>query len=200
LLASVPYRNQLNFTFDGLRSAASNVEKLRNFVTRLNSAPLEPGSGAGQQLASEAQQRMKSGLEDDLNTAQAQAGIFDMVRKANAAMDNGDIKQDDVKPLLASIARFDEVFAVLRDDDAEKMKKIYDWALADGRENDVSPELREFVASAAMGDEAIQAKVSEMEQARKSRNFAASDAIRAELTAAGILVEQTREGIRWRRK
>src|SRR5438045_221131 len=51
LLASVPYRNQLNFTFDGLRSAASNVEKLRNVSARLASAKLEPGEGAGQEIA-----------------------------------------------------------------------------------------------------------------------------------------------------
>jgi cysteinyl-tRNA synthetase len=200
LLTSVPYRNQLNFTFDGLRSAASNVDKLRNFVTRLNEAKLEAGSGARQELAREATDRMKAGMDDDLNTAQAQAAILEMVRKANAALDAGQVKRDDVAPLHSALDTFDQIFAVMKDDDAEKMKKVYDWAMAEGREKDISNQLRDFVSSAALGDDAINEKVAAMEQARKSRNFAASDAIRGELSAAGIVIEQTKEGVRWRRK
>src|SRR5207302_10274309 len=72
LLASVPYRNQLNFTFDGLKQAASNVEKLRNFHLRLTTGQFSPGSNPEmRELANEAGERMKSALEDDLNTAQA---------------------------------------------------------------------------------------------------------------------------------
>src|SRR6266581_483921 len=98
LLASVPYRNQLNFTFDGLRQAASNVEKLRNFHLRLTTGQFSPGSNPEmQELANEAGERMKSALEDDLNTAQAQAAIFEMVRKANVAIDAGQIKQGDAR-------------------------------------------------------------------------------------------------------
>src|SRR6059058_5700986 len=100
LLASVPYRNQLNFTFDGLKQAASNVEKLRNFHLRLTAGQFSPGSNPEmQQLADEASERMKAALEDDLNTAQAQAAIFEMVRKANVAIDAGQIKKDDARSL-----------------------------------------------------------------------------------------------------
>src|SRR5580692_7065115 len=119
LLASVPYRNQLNFTFDGLKQAAVSVERLRNFHLRLTAGQLPAGvNGEIQQLANEAVERMRSALEDDLNTAQAQAAILDMVRKANAAIDTGQFKKDDVPALLAALQRFDEVFAVLKDDDA----------------------------------------------------------------------------------
>ena len=55
------------------------------------------------QLARETVERMKCRLDDDLNTAQAQAAIFDMVRKANAALDAGEVKKDDVAPLLAAL-------------------------------------------------------------------------------------------------
>ena len=48
------------------------------------------------ELARETAERMRAGMDDDLNTAQAQAAIFDMVRKANAAMDAGQFKKDDV--------------------------------------------------------------------------------------------------------
>src|SRR5437667_8969454 len=81
LLSSVPYRNQLNFTFDGLKQAATSVERLRNFWLRLTAANFSEGATATMvQLALETVQRMKSALEDDLNTAQAQAAIFEMVR------------------------------------------------------------------------------------------------------------------------
>src|SRR3979490_1853659 len=91
LLTSVPYRSQLNFTFDGLKSAASSVAKLRNFRFRLTSAQLQDGANpAMAQLGSETEVRVKKALEDDLNTAQAQAAVFDMARKANAALEGGD--------------------------------------------------------------------------------------------------------------
>ncbi len=201
LLASVPYRNQLNFTFQGLQQAAASVERLRNFQERLAKGTFPEGSNpAMQSLAGDSRVRMKESLDDDLNTAQAQAAVFDMVRAANAAMDSGELKKDDVPPLLAVLAQFDEIFSVLRDDDAAKMQPVLEWAKTEGREKDISPELLEIVSSAAMSDEQINQKVAEMETARKSKNFVVSDAIRAELTAAGILIEQTKEGVRWRRK
>src|ERR1700731_771445 len=84
LLASVPYRNQLNFTFDGLKQAAVSVERLRNFQSRLTSEQFPAGATASMaELARETAERMRAGMNDDLNTAQAQAAIFDMVRKAN---------------------------------------------------------------------------------------------------------------------
>src|SRR5579864_1110032 len=75
LLCSVPYRHQLNFTFDGLRGAATSVDRLHNFRLRLKNANLPDGSNeAMSKLASDTVERMKAALEDDLNTAQAQAG------------------------------------------------------------------------------------------------------------------------------
>jgi cysteinyl-tRNA synthetase len=199
LLSSVPYRNQLNFTFDGLKQAANSVERLRNFRTRLEKGNFAAGATeAMAKLAAETAARMKASLDDDLNTAQAQAAIFEMVRAANAAVDAGDLRRDDVQPLLGAVAKFDEIFAVLADDDLPKMKMTAEWAKAEGRE--VGPELEALLGAGALGDAEIEKKISEMEAARKSRKFAASDAIRAELTAAGIVVEITKDGVRWRRK
>src|ERR1700730_9095713 len=119
LLASVPYRHQLNFTFDGLKQAAISVERLRNFRVRLTAGTFPDGAGNDMQaLANSTVERMRAALDDDLNTAQAQAAIFDMVRRANAAFDAGEIKKDDVPPLLDALAKFDENYAVLNDDDA----------------------------------------------------------------------------------
>ena len=174
LLASVPYRNQFNFTFDGLKQAAVSVERLRNFRQRLTAGSFMPGSNPEvQSLAAETINRMKSALEDDLNTAQAQAAIFEMVRSGNAALDANCIQQDDVQPLFVALERFDEIFAVLKDDDGPRMKEVFDWALAAAREQDISAELREAVHSNQLSDADI---------------------------AAGIIIENTKDGVRWRRK
>src|SRR5450755_3247692 len=201
LLASVPYRNQLNFTFDGLKQAAVSVERLRNFRARLSAGTFATGSTPEMQaLATQSVERMKAALDDDLNTAQAQAAIFDMVRQANAAFDTGGIKKDDVPPLLAALVKFEEIFAVLDDDDGPKMKRVFDWAAAQGRDKEVSNELREAVQSGQFSDADIEKKIEEMKSARARRDFKASDTIRAELADQGILVEITKDGVRWRRK
>jgi cysteinyl-tRNA synthetase len=201
LLTSVPYRNQLNFTFDGLKQAAVSVERLRNFRQRLTQGNFPPGSNPEMQsLAAETIDRTKAALGDDLNTAQAQAAVFDMVRRVNSALDANQVAKEDVPPLLSALQTFDEIFAVLEDDDAPKMKKVFDWAPTEGREKDVSAELREALQSGQLSDADIESKISEMESARKARNFKVSDALRAELTAAGVIIENTKDGVRWRKK
>jgi cysteinyl-tRNA synthetase len=201
LLASVPYRHQLNFTFDGLKQAAVSVERLRNFRQRLTAGDFPPGSNPEMQmLASETIDRIRVSLDDDLNTAQAQAAIFEMVRGANAAFDGGGIKKDDAPPLLAALEKFDEIFAVLKDDDGPKMKQVFEWAPAEGRDHDISAQLREAVQSGELSDSDIEKKIAEMEAARRGRNFKVSDALRTELTAAGVVIENTKNGVRWRRK
>jgi cysteinyl-tRNA synthetase len=201
LLASVPYRNQLNFTFEGLKQAAVSVERLRNFRLRLNAGNFEIGSNPQMQtLASETVGKMRSAMDDDLNTAQAQAAIFEMVRQANTALDSGALKKDDAAALLDALKKFDEIFAVLEDDDVTKMKKVLAWAQAEGRGNDITDALREAVQSGQLSDSEIESKINEMKAARTARDFKKSDVIRAELTEAGILIEITKDGIRWRRK
>jgi cysteinyl-tRNA synthetase len=200
-LASVPYRNQLNFTFHGLQQAAVSVDRLRNFRLRLSAGNF--GDGSNQQiekLARDAIDGMRTALEDDLNTAQAQAAIFEMVRQANTTFDTGGVKKADVRNLLDALARFDEVFAVLHDDDLPKMKQVFEWARSEGREKDISQELRAALQSTKLSDADIETKIREMKAARAGRDFKKSDAIRADLAEAGILVEITKDGIRWRRK
>jgi cysteinyl-tRNA synthetase len=199
LLASVPYRNQLNFTFDGLRQAAASVERLKNFRARLTTSQLPSGASEPiTKLMQETIDRMRSSLDDDINTAQFQAAIFDMVRTANAALDAGQVQAEDAKGLLKALDTFDEIFAVIQDDDAAKVKSIVEWGKAEGRE--IGAEASELVGSGQLSDIDIEKKIAEMNAARAARNFAASDALRAELVAAGILVENTKEGVRWRRK
>jgi len=199
LLTSVPYRKQLNFTFDGLTQAASSVERLRNFKRRLESARLPEGvNPTVTAMARKAIERMHAGLSDDLNTAEALGAIFDLVREANAAADAGEVRQGDTAPLLEALGKFDEIFDVLRDQDAVKMSSTIAWADAEGKP--VAPEARELAKAAGLSDGEIARLLDEMQAARKTRDFARSDAIRGQLNAAGIVVEVTKDGARWKRK
>jgi len=185
LLASVPYRRQLNFTLDGLQQATSSVERLRHFVTRLKTEKFPPGESSGSAArVRQAEEAFESGLEDDLNTAQALAAIFDLVRDANTAIDDGRFRQGDVAHILAAIEKFDSIFAVIADDDAEKLRAL-------GYQ----------IASAAAGEAEIEALVAERQAARERRDFQTADRIRQQLAERGIILEDTRDGsVRWKRK
>jgi cysteinyl-tRNA synthetase len=92
------------------------------------------------------------------------------------------------------------LFPVLADDDAEKVRRTLDWARANGREKDIAPAAEELAKSAGMSDAQVDALVREHTEARKTKNFSRSDAVRNELAAAGIILENTRDGVRWHRK
>lgn len=196
LLASVPYRNQLNFTFDGLKQAAVSVERLRNFQQRLTVGQFPEGSNpAMRELSEQTTRVMIAGMNDDLNTAQAQAAVFDMVRKANVAIDAGAFRQDDAPLLLGVLNNFDQLFAVLKDDDRPKMAKIADWAKSEGREKDISPALLEEVSGQRYSRDEIDKLVGEMEAARKSRDYLTADIKRFQLAnAASMMVSSTASG------
>jgi len=197
-LISVPYRHQLNFTFDGLVEATAAIERLRTFQQRLSSAQLEPGATPELQTAAQkAREIYFAALSNDLNTAEARAPIFDLVRAANTAIDQKQLKAADRDAILAVLADFDAVFDVLVDHDAEATRAALAWAEKAGRMSEVAPEL---VASQSLTDEAIDALVAERTLAKKQRNFARADAIRNELTEKGVIIEDSREGVRWKRK
>ncbi len=184
-LASVPYRRQLNFTFDGLQQATSSVERLRNFAARLKSEKFPTGNQPGMaERIAKAADDFDAGLSDDLNTAQALAAVFDFVREANTAMDKGEFRQGDVAAALEFLGSFDNVFAVVEDNDSEKLKAI-GFGGDDG----------------GLSDADIEKLVAERQAARARRDFAASDRVRNELSDRGIILEDTKDGkVRWKRK
>ena len=95
------------------------------------------------------------------------------------------------------LASFDAVFDVMEDRDAEPTRRALEWAEQSGRLDDVAPEL---LARQGLTDEAIEALVAERELARKQRNFARSDQIRKELAEKGVILEDSKDGVRWKRK
>jgi cysteinyl-tRNA synthetase len=195
LLTSVPYRKQLNFTFAGLEQGAKSVERLRTFDKRIRMTQLPAGTNPlAQKAAAKAKKEMRAGMEDDLNTAYASAAIFDMVREINTLADRGELREGDKAPLLEALQQFDEIFAVIKDDDAEKMAAAMEWARSHGLLKDTD------APANSMSDEAVNQLVEERTAAKKARDFARSDAIRKQLSDAGIIMEDTKDGIRWKRK
>jgi cysteinyl-tRNA synthetase len=205
LLVSVPYRHQMNFTFESLKESTNAIDRLRTFHQRMLKGPWpasverKPGElddNLTQQIE-EARFKYTAALANDLNTAEARAAIFDMVRVVNSAADAGTLSQKSVDQVLEVLSLFDGVFAVLKDNDAEITRAALAWAEMEGRLNDAAPEL---VTNFALSDADIDALVAERTQAKKTRNFARADAIRNELMAKGVLIEDSKDGVRWRRK
>jgi len=201
LLMMVPHSKQLNFTFDGLTQAANSVERLRNFKLRLETSSFAEGENPAMlEIAKKTSAEMTAGLNDNLNTARALGAIFDMVRDVNAAADAGDVRKGDVPELLKVMQQFEEIFPVLKDDDPPKVRATVEWAKAEGLADRISAEAAELAKAATLSDEEIEKLVAEHSQARKARDFARSDAIRAQLAENGIILENTKDGVRWRRK
>ncbi|HWT67020.1 MAG TPA: cysteine--tRNA ligase [Terracidiphilus sp.] len=197
-LISVPYRHQLNFTFDGLVEATAAIERLRTFVARVKTAALAEGeTNELQAAAKKAAAEYLAALESDLNTAEARAPIFDLVRAANTALDKGLLKAGDRAAILKVLADFDAVFDVIEDGDAAATEKALKWAEEAGRMDDVAEGLK---ARQGLTDEAIEALVAERTLAKKQRNFARADQIRNELIEKGVVIEDSKDGVRWKRK
>jgi cysteinyl-tRNA synthetase len=198
LLLSVPYRHQLNFTFDGLAESHSAVERLRTFRQRIQHGPWPAGENAELTTqTSEAAEGFTAALANDLNTAEARAAIFDLVRHANTAADHGKLQQSNAEPILAVMKQFDQVFNVLDDRDTAIARGALAWAEQEGKLTEATAGLQ---ASLELSDREIDRLIAERTNAKKTRNFARADAIRNDLAAKGILLEDSKDGVRWKRK
>ncbi|HKD09021.1 MAG TPA: cysteine--tRNA ligase [Bryobacteraceae bacterium] len=173
LLASVPYRKGLNFTFDGLNSAKTAIERVRNFKLRVDTGKFSEGENESLRARAEsAVTRFRESMDDDLNTAEALAAVFEYVRDANTAIDSDEFRAANAAGANSVLHLFDQVFDVLKP--AEH---------ADG-----------------ISESEIESLIAERAAAKKSRDFKRADAIRHELLEKGVILEDTKDGVRWKRK
>ncbi len=173
LLASVPYRKQLNFTFKGLQDAATAIDRLRNFKLRLETDRFPEGADDAMAARTDAAAAaFRDSLNEDLNTAEALGAIFEYVREANTAMDSGGFRAGNVPAALDLLRRFDSIFDVL------------------------AP----TVQTNQILDSEVESLIAERAAAKKARNFARADQIREQLAEQGIILEDTKAGVRWKRK
>jgi cysteinyl-tRNA synthetase len=158
---------------DGLKSAAIAIHRLRNFKLRLETDSF--AEGLNQQLlarTAQASEAFTASLNDDLNTAEALAAVFEFVRDGNSAMDAGEFRAGNTPAALAFLGLFDSIFKVL--------------------EPSAQP--------SGLSDAAIEALIAQRTAAKKARDFALSDRIRDQLLEQGIVLEDTKSGVRWKRK
>ena len=173
LLASVPYRKKVNFTFDGVKAAVTAIDRLRNFKLRLDTEKFPDGKNEQiMDRTREAAEQFGASLDDDLNTAGALGALFEYVRDVNTAMDGGDFRAGNVIAAQELLREFDGIFDILRPSRGE----------------------------AGMSDADVDRMIAERVQAKRSRDFARADQIRGQLAEAGIILEDTKEGTRWKRK
>ncbi len=184
LLASVPYRKKLNFTFEGLKAAAKAIERLRDFELRVSSSKLPAGRNeAITERSADAIREFEAGLDADLNTAEGLAAIFEYVRAMNTALDDGQFQEENRWDAARVLEVFDTIFDVLKPTDPAKLPTA---RLQDG--------------PAGLSDAEVENYIEERTQAKKSRDFARADEIRDLLMKQGVVLEDTKEGVRWKRK
>jgi len=170
-LLSVPHNKQLNFTFDALAGAERTVASLRDFRARLSEAKTEPGRNEQlSETAAHALEEFEAGMDDDFNTSIALAAIHNLSREVNTALARKKVKAENQQELLALIDRFDSVLNIFGKQEREML------------------------------DSEIQALIDERQEARRRRDFARGDEIRDELASRGIILEDTKDGVRWKRR
>ena len=181
LLTSVPHRKQLNFTLEGLEQATRAIERLENFRFRILQTAFPEGTNAALEEKTAAfPGESRKALDDDLNTAQALGVLFELVREANTAIDGGAFLQGNVSGVLGCVDEWNRIFDVL----------------SSSKEGNTGKSAGEAGISTAE----IDRKIEERQEARRKRDFARADRLRDELIGAGILIEDTKDGVRWRRK
>jgi len=170
-LLSVPHNKQLNFTFDALAGAERTVASLRDFRARLSEAKTEPGKDEKlSETAARALEEFEAGMDDDFNTSIALAAIHNLSREVNTALARKKVKAENQQELLALIDRFDSVLNIFGKQEREML------------------------------DSEVQALIDERQEARRRRDFARGDEIRDELASRGIILEDTKDGVRWKRR
>jgi len=204
LLASVPYRKPLNFTFEGLEQAEQSLERVRNFRLRLTQDKFSAGSNpALAERATVALQGVEDGLDDNLNTAEALAAVFELVREGNTAMDRGEFRETERASYLNVLEHWNHAFAVLDDDDHAKLRQygfIGDASVARPDATPTDGHKPGPLLVETMTESEIEQHVSARERARRGGKYAEADQIRSQLLEAGVIIEDTKAGTRWKRK
>jgi len=171
LLLSVPYHKQLNFTFETLQGAENTIERLRDFRKRLNEAKLSEGTNESvQKIVADALSDFEAAMDDNLNTSVALAALHNLVREINTGLAEETLREEDRNAVFETMEKIDLVLNIFGEEKAEIL------------------------------DADIEKLIEERQAARRNRNFVRSDEIRDLLAEKGIVLEDTKQGVRWKRK
>lgn len=170
LLLSTHYRQQLNFTFEGLKSTEGALNRLFDFLHNLKNIKEGKDNPKIKGLIQNTKEGFERALDDDLNISQALGKIFDLVKNVNKFMEKGQISESNAKELISLLRQFDKMLGVL---EGEEEKNI---------------------------GEKMQNLIFQREQARADKNWELADKIRKGLEKEGIILEDTPDGTKWKRK
>jgi cysteinyl-tRNA synthetase len=193
LLLSTHYRKMLNFTFEALDQARASRNRIRDFLVDLRGVKREGGANPEvSRLIEQARADFVAGLEDDLNISESLAALFGLIKNANILKDKGKIPSMDAQALVDFVMLLDK--KVLAIDPTDVMLKVGPGQIQTGADHvelkgDVSGEL----------DTYVQNKIKERQKARAEKDFKLADEIRKELLGQGILLEDTKDGVRWKK-
>jgi cysteinyl-tRNA synthetase len=171
LLISTHYRQQLNFTFDGLEAAKKSLERLWDFHDSVEAVKGGTDNPQVEELVSEVKRKFVEALDDDLNVSPALAAVFDFVRDVNRLISEGNLSENDAGKVLDAVNGFDNVLAFLKREKSD----------------------------ASLEDE-VEQLIQQRIDARKNKDFATADKIRDDLLERGIILEDTPQGTKWKRK
>lgn len=169
LLIATYYRQQLNFTFEGLDGARNALQRLYDFIDRLKDVKSQKSHPEVEEILKEAQKGFEEAMDDDLNVSAALGKIFDLVKEINKFIDEGDFSSQDAEKTSALIERFDSVLGILK---------------------------REEITL----DEKVVELIQKRNQARKDKKWEEADRIRKEIEALGIILEDSPEGTKWKKR
>ena len=201
LLTSVPYRKQLNFTFDGLTQSANSVERLRNFKLRLETEHWEAGANpAIAELAQKAvcEMRASFGRRSEYGTGAGGDLRLGAGRERGRRSRQGEERRH--RRAAGSTVQVRRDFCGAGGRRRGARKSDCGLGQGEGLEEKISPATLEMAKSAALSDAQVEELVLKHSEARKAKDFKTSDAVRDELLAQGIVLENTKDGVRWKRK
>jgi len=169
LLLATHYRQQFNFTLEGLDAAKGAVERLTNFMYRLRDSDLEGSGERAKLLMERVEKNFAEAMDDDLGISEALAALFDFVREVNVLLDSNLLSKEEAQQVQSLMNSFDGVLGVIG-------------------------EIKKEVKLSKEAEELVQKR----EQARKAKDWKTADEIRTQLKAMGVIIEDTSQGVKWR--
>ena len=169
LLMSTYYRQQLNFTFQGLEGAKNALQRFYDFMDSLTRVKNQKDNAMVDELLCKARVDFENALDDDLNISEALGVIFDLVRDVNRLIDEGKISSSDALKVINQMKSFDKVLGILQKEELTL-------------------------------DDKIKRLILKREEARRKKDWALADKIRKEIEFSGIIIEDTPEGPKAKRK
>ena len=193
LLLSTHYRKTLNFTFEALDQAETALQRINEFAGEVKSGQFSEGkTQAVGRMVKDAEKGFAAGLSNDLNISVAMTAVFNLIKEANILISKGNVKKGDAEQVNAFMTRVNTVLALITPTEKSIPLKI-------NRAEEISApdKTPQIEIQAGLTAEQLE-KVKLREKARAQKNFEGADAIRRELEEQGVLLEDTKDGVRWK--